>query len=140
VEHEPVAVVPAAGADGDVLDRDVAGIGQFVAVVLRHELVQARARVVRAEPDEVSGPHPPGVRDRLEVLQVAGQFQGLEPGGKAVTKQVAGHQMSQRHAVQPIAEGVLPAAHPGRVLGKCVLEARIKVTREHLIHCPPPFL
>ena len=138
MQQQAVTVVAGARADRDVFDREVAAVHQFVAVVSRHELIQAHARPVHAKPDEVSRPHASRVWDRLEVRQVASQLERLEPGGKRVVEQVAGHQVSERHAVQPVAESVLTTAHPGRVLGPDVPECGIKVTREHLIHCPPP--
>jgi hypothetical protein len=88
-------VIAGAGADGDVLDREAAGVRQFLAVVPGHELAQFHARAVHAEPDEVSRPRTPRIRDRLEVRQVAGQLEGLQPGWKRITEQVAEHQVGQ---------------------------------------------
>jgi hypothetical protein len=121
-----------------VRDRDVAAVDEFIAVVLRHELIEAHARLVHPEPNQVSYPHMFGVGDRLEVRQVTCKLERLEPGGNRITEQVASHQVSQRHAVQAVAQSVLTTADTGPVLGPHVPERGIKIAREHLIPWPTP--
>jgi hypothetical protein len=134
VEQHVIAFVAGAGADGDVVDREVAEVKQLIAPVPGDELIQAHERAVHAEPDKVARLHSVLTGNGLEVRQVADQFEGLVPGGQGVTEQVPGHQVSQRDAVQPFPQGVLPAADQSRDLGPHVPEGRIEITQEHLVH------
>jgi hypothetical protein len=133
VQQQRIPVLSGAGADGDVLHREITPVQQLVSVVLRLELLQRHWRLREAEPDQVSRLQPGRIWNQFEVLTVTDQFIRLQPGRKRIPEQVTRHQVREGHAVQPVPECVPAAPDNHWPLEQGIPEGRIKVPLEDLV-------